>query len=290
MGEFIEERLDTCVRIGAAAEDSYFVEASTTVGGSRFTSLRNGNPYREFNLDYIKTGSALALSVASLYHRTWGGFAGFRVKAWDDYTTANDGTSAYTALDSTLDLVSAGVYQLVKEYGREGIALASIGRPRRKLFKPVTGKVAIGVGGAAYPSAQWSVDTTTGIVTLAANKTGTITGISLASSAIVQAVNTLVVGESVHFSGVAGMTQINGLRGVVTARTGTQFTVSINTALFSAYTSGGTFNTRPQSGEAVTGGCEFDIPCTFDSKLGVDAIDYRNRDVSGLRVVELLNP
>lgn len=292
MGEFIEERLDTCVRLGAAADDSYFVETTMTQGGSRYSSLRNGKLYREFNLDYIKTGTALALSVASLYHRTWGGFAGFRVKSWDDYTTANDGVSAYTAFDCALTLVSAGVYQLVKEYGREGVALVSIGRPKRTLYKPVVGEITVGVAGAVYPSAQWSADTTTGRITMAVNKSRAITGITQASSAVLEVgANTFLVGESVAVSGVTGMTQINGLRALVTAKPdSTHITVAINSSGFSAYVNGGTVQTQPIAGESVTGGCEFDIPCAFDSRLSVDAIDFKNRDVSGLRLVELLNP
>lgn len=290
MGEFLEERLDPCIRIGALAEDGYAVDVTRTANDSRYASLRHGIPYREFDISYIKPQSDLAVAVKGLYDRTYGGFAGFRVKCWDDFTTANDGISPPTMTDCDLALVSAGVYQLVKEYGRDKPGLASIGRPKRTLYKPVAGTVLVSVAGAAYPQAQWAVDTTTGLVTMTANKTGTITGISQASSAVVQAVNTLTVGERVHFSGVAGMTQINGLRGTVTARTGTQFTVNINSALFTAYTSGGTFNTRPQSGEAVKGGCEFDMPCAFDSRFSVEALDGRNRSVSGLRLVELLNP
>lgn len=292
MGEFIEERLNTCIALGAAAEDAFFVDVTMTVGGSRYASLRNGKPYREFSIGYIKSGTDLAESVLSLYNRTWGGYAGFRVKSWDDYTTANDGVSAYSMLDCAMSLISPGVYQLVKEYGREGAALASIGRPKRTLHKPVAGKVAVAVAGVAYPAAQWSVNTATGRVTLAANKTRAITGITQASSAVLEVgTNTFAVGESVAISGVAGMTQINGRRALVTAKPdSTHITVAINSAAYSAYTSGGTVQTLPIAGEAVTAGCEFDIPCAFDSKFAVDAVTYNVRDVSGLRLVELLNP
>lgn len=290
MGEFLEERLDACIRIGALAEDGYAVEVTRTANDSRYASLRHGKPYREFDISYIKPKSELAVAVKGLYDRTYGGFAGFRVKAWDDFTTANDGLSAPTALDCAMTLVSAGVYQLVKEYGRDKPGLASIGRPKRTLYKPVAGTVLVAVGGVVQPAAQWSVSTTNGRVTFAANKTGTITGITKAASAVVTAANTLAVGDTVHFSGVVGMTQINGLRGVVTARTASDFTVTINTVLFTTYTSDGTFNTQPQSGEVVTGGCEFDMPCAFDSRFSVAALDGINRSVEGLRLVELLNP
>lgn len=67
----------------------------------------------------------------------------------------------------------------------------------------------------------------------------TITGISKAASAVVTANNNLYIGLVVLFSGVLGMTQINGLNGTVTAATPTTFTVNINSIAFTAYTSGG---------------------------------------------------
>lgn len=287
---FIEERLDACIRIGASSDDRYAVNVTRTEAGDRYASLLNAKPYREFDISYIKSGTELALSVASLYHRTYGGFAGFRVKSWDDYTTANDGTSAYTATDCNLPLVSAGVYQLTKEYGREGVALDIIGRPKRTIFKPLAGEVAFAVAGVAYPAAQWTVDSTTGRITLAANKSRSITAITKASSAVLTVgAHTFVVGESVVVSAVVGMTQINGIRALVTATGATTITLAVNSTAFSTYVSGGTVQTQPIAGEAVTGGCEFDLPCAFDSPLGVDAIDWRHRDISGLRVVELLN-
>jgi hypothetical protein len=77
----------------------------------------------------------------------------------------------------------------------------------------------------------------------------TITGISVAASAVVtlnpgNAINPFQIGETVYFSGVSGMTQINGLTGTITALTMTYsssctITVNINSSGFSAYTSGG---------------------------------------------------
>lgn len=292
MGEFIEERIDACIRVGAAAEDSFMLSPSMTVGGARYVWLINGKPYREFDISYLQPQSKLALSVKSLFDRTYGGYAGFRVKSWDDFTTANDGTSAYTATDCTLNLVSAGVYQLVKEYGRDKPALASIGRPRRILFKPVAGEVAVSVAGQVLPSAQWSVDTTTGIVAMAANKSRAITAITKESSAVLTVgTNTFSIGDSVAISAVLGMTQINGLRALVTSKpSSTTIAVAINSTAFSTYTSGGTAQTQPITGEVVAGGCQFDIPCAFDSNFSVDALDSRNREVSGLRLIELLDP
>lgn len=293
MGEFIEERLDVCVRLGAEDENSYFVDVTRTAGGSRYARLKNGKPFRTFDISYIKPGSELALGVESLYHRTYGGFAGFRVKAHRDFTTANDGISAHTQLDNVLTKLSAGVYQLLKEYGRDKPGLSSIGRPKRVIYKPVAGQVAVAVAGQTLPSAQWSVDTTNGRITLAANKTDTITGITQAAQAVVTVgTHTFLVGESVVISGVLGMTQINGLRALITATSATTITVAINSTGFNPYASGGTVQTHPlDTGlDILTGGCEFDIPVAFDSNFSVSALTSDLGDVGSLRLEEILNP
>lgn len=290
MGYFLEERLPVTIRLGAQYEDSYFTQVNMTSSGSRYAALKTGKPYRTFDVGYIKPRTDTALQLASLYHRAYGQLAGFRVKAWDDFTTANDGVSAYTATDCTLDLISAGVYQLVKEYGRDKPGI-SIGRPRRTLFKPVSGKVAFAIAGVAYPAAQWAADVTNGRITLAANKSRAITAISKAASAVLDiGAHTFVVGNSAVVSGVSGMTQINGIRALVTAISGTSITLAINSTAFSTYTSGGTVQTQPVAGESVTGGCEFDIPCAFDSAFSVAALEAGYREIAGQRLVELLNP
>lgn len=292
MGEFIEERLNPCIRLGAEAEDSYFVDVTMTAGGGRYASLKNGKPYRVFNVDFVQDQQDLALELESLFHRTYGGFAGFRVKCWIDFTTALDGVSAYTATDCVLTKVSAGVYQLLKEYGRDKPALASIGRPKRIIYKPVAGKVAVALRGSTITG--YTVDTTTGQVTLAANKSRAITGISQAASAVVTvgAGHPFLVGDSVAFKDVLGMTQINGLRGTITAIGASTIAVSINSTAFSAYTSGGTVQTHPlDSGlDIITGGCEFDTPVAFDSSFSTQALGRGIFDISGLRLVELLDP
>lgn len=294
MGQFIEERLSVCVRLGAEYEDSYFVDVVNTSGGGRYASLKNALPYRIFEVDFVQHGPDLEQEVASLYHRTYGGFAGFRVKAWKDFTTAVDGVSAHAATDCALLKIGAGIYQLQKEYGRGKPALASIGRPRRLLYKPVAGTVAIAVNGQALPAAQWSVDTTTGRITLAANKSRSITGITKASqAALTVGTNTFLVGESVAISGVVGMTQINGLRALVTAKPNSNtIQVSINSALFSDYISGGTVQTHPLDvgADIVTGGCEFDIPAAFDSGFRVSSLGNSVYGAGTLRLVEILNP
>lgn len=74
----------------------------------------------------------------------------------------------------------------------------------------------------------------------------TISGISIAANAIVTcAAHTFIVGDLVTIHGVSGMTEINDLIAQVTAVPDTtHITLSINSAAFTAYTSGGTVHHR----------------------------------------------
>jgi len=292
MSYFLEERMDACIRLGAVAEDSYFVEVTTTAGGGRYPSLKNGKPYREFDTSFVQPRTQLAVALKGLYDRTYGGLAGFRVKSWDDFTTANDGISAYTAFDAQLDYVSPGVYQLVKEYGRDKPGIPVLGRPRRIIYKPVVGKVLVALRGA--PITPEAIDYTTGRISLPANKIANITGITKAANAVAEVgSNTFIVGDSVVFSTVLGMIQINGLRANVVAKPdSTHIAVDIDSTGFSTYTAGGTVQTLPLNTglDIVTGGAEFDIPVAFDSKFSSGAIDNNMRAIDSMRLVEILNP
>lgn len=291
MAEFLEERLPIGVRMGATFADEYRVDITQTADGSEYRRLVHPYPRRVFNVAYTQQTADLWDEILALYHRAYGMFAGFRVKALDDYTT-NGRTGTPTATDQALATVTAGsVYQLQVKYGAGGTPLG-IGEPVRTIFKPVPGTTRVAVGGVEVATpAMWSVSTTTGRVTFASNKTRSITGITQAATAVVTVgAHTFVTGESVHFSGVAGMTQINGLRGTITATGATDITVNINSSAFSAYASGGTVNTNPQTGEAVTGGCEYDIPCRFNSRIDVAAVARGVRVADAIEIVELLNP
>lgn len=285
--DFLEERLDTAVRYGASYGDEFKVDISVTAGGREYRRLVHPYPVRYFNIAYVKETDEFGAQLLDLYQRAFGMFAGFRVKALDDYSTNGaDGTP--TAFDQDLVAVTAGsVYQLVKRYGA-GSPL-DIGRPLRTIYKPVAGTVKVGIGAVEIPSSGWTVDTTTGQVTFAANKSRSITGITKAAQAVITVgAHTFLVGESVHISGVTGMTQINGLRGLITATGGTTITVAIDSTGFGAYTSGGTANTRPQTGETVKGGCEFDIPCRFNSRVQVEQISPGIRAANDIELVELI--
>ena len=107
--------------------------------------------------------------------------------------------------------------------------------------------------GILYRAAISTAATTSGALTLNdANSlvtAQTITAITAANPGVVTvssggSTNPFAVGNSIAFTSVGGMTQLNTLAGTVTAiggvTTAWTITLSINTTAFTAYTSGGT--------------------------------------------------
>ena len=72
----------------------------------------------------------------------------------------------------------------------------------------------------------------------------TITAFTKATSAVVTATNTLAVGDVVEFGAVTGMPEILGLLGIVTAATGTSFTVNLDSSGFATAGTNGTANPK----------------------------------------------
>lgn len=178
MAEFLEQRISGAIHYGSSWSDEYAVEITRTAGGAEYRRLLHPWPVRRFRLLYRANRADVGAKVLDLYHRCYGKYAGFRVKALDDFTTAADGRSAPTKDDQVLLYVSAGVYQLCKEYGKSAPALPSIGRPFRTIFKPVAGTVVVAKNGTLISSGV-SVDTTTGRVTISpapTHPTDVITG------------------------------------------------------------------------------------------------------------------
>ena len=290
MPDFLEERLSDLVRYGSSYTDEYAVDIVQTSGGQEYRALVHPFPLRKFNISYLLDNDKTYAELQAVYHRAHGRFAGFRVRCYDEWSS-NGRTGTPTAFDQSMGLVSSGVYQLRKYYGLDKTAGAT-GYAYREIKKPVSGTVKVGIGATEIRSADWSVVTTTGRVTFAADKTKAITAITQASQAVltVGASHGFVVNDVVQVSAVAGMTQINGLRAAVTAIGASTITLAINSTTFSAYTSGGVVHSAPQTGEAVTAGCEFDIPVKFLSKLQAKHSFPTHSELPQILLRERLNP
>lgn len=273
---FIEEQLDAerFARYGCTFTERFAVEIVRTAGGRSYRRLVHPYPMRQWDFSSLLIHSDPAASTAldvilGLYWRLYGGYGGFRLRAWDEDST-NGRTGVPSPTDQPMALVSGLVYQLQKFYG-SGAALAE-GRPRRTIFKPVAGTVRVAIAGQEITNSgatRWTVDAATGKVTFAADKTRSITAISNATQAVldVGSGHGFIVGDVPQVSGVTGMNQINLLRAAVVAVGASTITLAINSNAFSAYSSGGVVHTAPQAGEAVSAGCRFDFPVNFVSEL-----------------------
>ena len=157
---FLEESLPVSVRLGASYSDEYAVEITRTASGQEHRKLIHPFPVRRFSVHYTKTKGDIYEQILALYHRAYGKFKGFRVRAMDDYST-NGATGTPTASDQLLPRLSAGVYQLQKTYGATGAS--------RTIYKPVSGTVVLAGDGLSIPEALvdgFTVDTTTGQITV----------------------------------------------------------------------------------------------------------------------------
>jgi uncharacterized protein (TIGR02217 family) len=190
---------------------------------------------------------------------------GFRFKDWASYQGTNEGVT----------YAGGPTFQLRKLYTSGAISYV------RTIYKPVSGTVTARKNGSNI--AGITVATTTGIVTLPVTASGSITAITKAANAAVtlSAAHPFANGDYIYFSGVGGMTQINGLVGVVTAVGGggsVTFSVNIDSTLFSTYTSGGTAAYYARGTDTLDATFEFDVPVRFD----VDEFEQEYQDV-GIR-------
>lgn len=284
---FLNERLTTDILNGSSWSFRHAAETVTTANGNEYRRLRH--PYVEamLDVDFTKLRPDMLAKVVSFNHKANGTYRAFRVKNPIDYST-NSYVGTPTFADQPMLKLTGGQYQIMRWYGDYNDAQCA----RRRIRKPVSGTVLIGVNGALYSPSLYTLDETTGIVTFPANKQFNITAITKAAAAVITtSTHTFQVGESVHIYGVSGMTQINGKRVTILSKTSTTITVDLDTTAYGTYTSGGTAYTQPDNTrEAVTAGCQFDIPMRFDADLSGVFAGGQVITVTGVGLIEVLNP
>jgi len=286
---FIDERLTEKMSYGSGFSDSFENTKTEVLGGRDFRRLIH--PYVLFSQDMQTSDldATIQSDVVAMFRRASGQFNSFRVKHPYDFST--NALVGVPTFDDQVCEVGDGVYHLTQWYDDETITTAA----RRRILKPNAGTVLVGIrddlDNAQAVVNHFTVDYTTGEITFDANDQYTVTGITAAASAVVTiGTHSLVADDTVHFSAVVGMTEINGLRGKITAITATTITVDIDSSAFSVYGSAGTINTEPQSSEIVTGGCYFDIPCVFEnSTLDIDRSSFEILSTS-IGIIETYNP
>lgn len=125
---------------------------------------RWSTPRHRYNIRYgIRTVTQLN-TVKDLYIRAGGTVHGFRYYDWLDHSTATDHVSAPGPFDVVIG-TSTGTgtqaFQLKKKYTYGGLP----NPVERTIRKPIAGTVRVAINGSEVTTG-WTVDTTTGIVTI----------------------------------------------------------------------------------------------------------------------------
>ena len=202
----------------------------------------------------------------------------FRFKDWKDYKSCQ-ASSVLSDTDQTIGNGdgSTAAFQLIKKYTVGALTY------QRTIKKPVSGMTVVSIDDVSQ-AGNWSVDTTTGIVTFD-DLTGSITAATSASPIVLTSVgHGLVTGDTAWLSTFTGdWAALNGSRYAITRIDADTFSVAVDGSGFTAYSgNAGQFDTVPQTGETVKAGFEFDVPVRFD----IDYLDISWEDV-GLNLADI---
>ena len=285
---FLEERISVDMSYGTSYGEAYTVSNVRVAGGDSYSRLDSPYPILRYDFNYSNASQEFSITeLLDLFHRSGGTHGGFRVRNHNEFTT-NDYIDTPTFGDQQcLQIGATNTYQIIRWYGPQG----NLTSTRRRIKKPVDGTVLVGIAGIQLASTGFSVDTTTGIITIP-DRNDSITGITLGATTLIDfgAPHPFLLNDVVHFSGIVGTTELNNLRATVIAIDTNDITVNINSSAFTSYVSGGVVNTLPQSGEIVTSGCEFDIPMAFEDNLDNNTFDSYNAVSVPGALIEILNP
>lgn len=244
---FIEKRFPTCISYGSAGGPGWDTTVVSFKGGEARNQNRQHVRYRYDAAYGVKTFDDLRKLIA-FFNECRGRLHGFRYRDPLDYQAA----------DEPLAPTGGPTVPLIKTYGDEpGYAYV------RRIKKPVAG-ITMKRNGALYTG--FTLDTTTGIVTLTPLSAKAISGISKASPGVVTCnAHGYSNGDVLYLSGIGGMTQLNGQLVTITVIDANRFSIGVDTRAYSTYSSGGTAAMYVQPTDALTWSGEFDVPCRFDT-------------------------
>lgn len=177
---FLESpRFPDYIAKGAQRAPGYFTTLTRNVGGYEQSSIWLTYPTHEYNIGSGIDTADVIEDLNYFFHVMGGKGHRFRFKDWFDYKSCGI-LEDYTAWDTDIaQLIGVGTgaalqeLQLIKTYEITGAspALTRV----RQIRKPVSGTVKVGWNGAWKTiTTDWTVTTTTGIVTLVNGYSGNI--------------------------------------------------------------------------------------------------------------------
>lgn len=148
---FVEVRFPTDIAYGSAGGPEYSTDIVITHGGYEQRNANWAQSRARYNVAHgVKTQAQLDTLIAFFRARK-GRADGFRFKDWSDYQVIGQSIGVGNG--------SNKIFQLVKSYSSGGIY------ETRTITKPVVGSVKIYFNGALQSGSNYSLVTTTGVVT-----------------------------------------------------------------------------------------------------------------------------
>ena len=251
---FLERQFPTDISQGSRGGPRWRTVVTQSISGQEVRLQKWSNVKASYDVSYgIKTVEDLR-TVVDFFNEMRGQAYGFRFKDWLDYTATAE------------SLVPDGspTVQLIKTYG------TGLNNYVRTIKKPVAG-ITLQRNSSPYaPSPTFSLDTTTGIVTLQPILSASISNVTVGATTTIttSASHGFSSGNEIYLSGIGGVTSLNGNVYTITVTGGTTFTVAADTTS-ETYTSGGTAAYYVQSTDSLTWTGEFDVPVRF----GQDSLD-----------------
>jgi uncharacterized protein (TIGR02217 family) len=246
---FIENQFPTDISIGAKGGPKWRTTVTETISGWEQRLQNWSNLKGVYDVGYGVKSIADLQSLRDFFNETRGRAHGFRFKDWLDYSVT----------DEALVPNGSDTVQLIKTYG------SGFNNYVKNIIKPVSSPaVTMKRNGGSFTT--FTVDTTTGIITLQALSDETITGITQNNPGVVttSAAHGFSNGDEIYITGVSGMTEVNNTVFTIANVTATTFEI-VDTTTYSAYTSGGTAAKHVQSTDTLVWTGEFDVPVRFQS-------------------------
>jgi len=162
---FVEDRISTKISYGSSGGPGFSTFILTTDSGAEERSSRWQAARRRYNVVKAIQDQSDLSDLVEFYIARRGPAVGFRFKDWMDYSTSSDHISAPDDEDVEIGVGDASEteFQIFKEYTSGGVTR------NRNITKPVADSTVIAIDGVAKTAgADFTVDTTTGIVTFAA--------------------------------------------------------------------------------------------------------------------------
>lgn len=256
---FLESpRFPDNIAFGATVGPAYMTVVTPVHSGRESRAIAWTIPRCHFEVGRRLMSVADTAAIDAFFRAVKGRAHGFRIKDWTDYSV----TTANGVIAST---VTPGVFQLSKAYVSGALSeLRSITKPVVGTAQLFRNAAPVSAGGGA---GQYSLDTTTGLVTFGADASQNITGTTPGAVTVLSfgaALTGAAVGKYVGVSGVSGTlgTTLNGKLWQITAVGTNQITIAANTTGNTG--SGGAAKLYPQSSDVLTWAGQFDVPVRFD--------------------------